>query len=741
MAIQIPQHLKIKGIRFVLLENRGKKPFQQEWQNKIIEFDNEELLNHDGNYGVMGGGPNNLIIIDFDNQELQDKVVSKLPKTFTVMTGRGMLHKYFMSDGSQSFKIFDEDMNTLADIQGDGKQVVGPGSIHPNGNRYEIIDDSEISFISYAEIKALLVPHDRKPKKEVKEIEKPKNIDVQDDFIDKVKSYNSMSSVMSSFGLDVSKNPTACPFHSSKGGKCLGFNKDTAHCFHCDGSWNIFSFVKQMKNCDFKEALEYLCQLSNLQDELEISRRRYIEKLKENENNEERDVRNEFLSLIAGKEKRWGDATEVLVDWILRHNYIYTIRDDIKSEMWTYQDGIYVPQGKSVVKELLRNLLGSFYSQFIYGLVMNKLEPDTFINIDEFFLQKNIDEVPVLNGILNVYTRELKPFTPEKIFFNKLPVHYDKNATCPMINKFLSEVLPNPDDNITYFEVGGFCLVREYFSEKAVMMIGSGRNGKDKCLELLKRMLGVENCCSVPLGSLIPDSFIISEFFGKMVNIAGEVNNHDLKDTSMFKALTGRSLVSAPRKFLRPITFQNYAKFIFACNELPMVYDSSKGFWDRWVLLEFPFTFISEEEYNNTKDRTNLRIKDPNIIDKISTPEELSGLLNNCLDGLDRLRKQKDFSFTKGSEYIKNLWIRKSNSFMAFCMDTIEEDYDGVISKKQLRKKYIDYCKLHKIVPKTDFVMKKTLQEMFGASEDKIQREMFNGNQEHVWTGVKWKGK
>ena len=737
--INIPDRLKIKGIRFVLLERQGKKPFQNEWQNKTIEFDNQELINHNGNYGIMGGGPKQLLVIDFDNLKVQDEVTKKLPETFTVRTGRGMLHKYFFSDNIQSFKIFDEDMNTLADIQGEGKQVVGPGSIHPNGNPYEVIEDKEIAFLSYGEIKALLMPYDKKPKKEIKDFEKPKITEVQEDFLERVKSYNSMPSVLSSFGVDTSRNPTSCPFHSSSGGKCLGFNRETAHCFHCEGSWNVYSFVKQIKNCDFKEALEYLCNLAGLQDELEISKRKYLEKLKENQTNEEDQIRKEFLSLIAGEKKNWGEATEILVNWILKHNYIYTIRDDVKSEVWIYREGIYIPQGKSIIKELLRNLLGSFYSQFIYGLVIAKIEPDTFIDIDSFFIQKNEEEVPVQNGLLNIFSRELKPFTPEKIFFNKLPITYDPRADCPQIDKFLSDILSNQDDRMVFYELGGFILLKDYKFEKAFMLVGNGRNGKDKSLELLKRAVGIENCCSVPLSSLIPDSFIISEFFGKMVNVAGEVNNHDLKDTSMLKALTGRSLVSAPRKFLRPVTFQNHAKFVFACNELPMVYDDSKGFWDRWIVLEYPFTFLPKEEIECAKDKTCLKIRDPDIIDKITNPTEMSGLLNKFLDGLDRLSLQKEFSSTKGSEYIKNLWIRKSNSFMAFCMDFVEDDYDGVISKKELRKKYIDYCKIHKIKPKTDFVIKRTLQEMFGASEDRIISQLFGGNQEYVWTGIKWK--
>jgi len=734
--MEIPDRLKQKGIRFVLLEKSGKKPFQMNWQNKVIEFDNPELLNHlkiGGNYGVLGGGSKQLVIIDFDNERIQEQVCKKLPNTFTVQTGSGKLHKYFVSDRCDSFKIFDEEMNTLADIQGEGKQVVGAGSIHPNGTEYKIVNDMDIAFLPYAEIKAIMMQYDKKPKKEEKKFDKPR-VELQDDFLDDLKSSLSMGDVLSSFGIDTNRNPTECYFHSSNGGKCLGFNNETAHCFHCNGSWNIFSLVKEAKNCSFKEALEYLANLAGMSDELEVSRQKYFDGLKQNQRNEKRDLKEEFLTFI--KDKQINSASELIVSYLKNKYYIYTTKDDNKSEVWFYKDGIYLPQGKSEVKGIMRDLLGNWFNNYYYNQVMNKLEPDTYIESDKFFIQNYPYEIPVQNGILNILTREIKDFTPDKIFFNKLPVDYNALADCPKVEEFLKDVLSKEEDIDVFYELGGFCLLKDYRYEKAFMFVGDGRNGKDKSLELIKRLIGAENCCSIPLHSLIPDSFIISELFGKMVNLAGEISNQDLKDTTTLKGCTGRSLLSAQRKFLNAVTFVNHAKFIFACNELPMVYDNSRGFWDRWVLLEYPYTFVTAEELKSS-DNPFFKLKDENIIEKITSPQELSGFLNKCLEGLDRLMLQKDFSSTLGSKDIKDLWIRKSNSVMAFCIDSLGEDYDSWISKKEFRKKYSEFCKKHQIRSKSDYVIKRTLEEMFGASEE--NKEVISGKWEKVWGGIKWK--
>lgn len=737
MAI-IPERLHNKDINFVVLV--GKKPIQENWTNKELKYDSQELIEHikQNNYGVRGGkvGDKYLLIVDFDDEKIQDEVVKKMPETFTVKTGSGKLHKYFYSNKGDSFKIFDKKLNTLADIQGEGKQVVGPESIHPNGNKYILLEDKEIAYIDYSELQALLLPYDERPKKEEPANANTINYSTKDNFLTKLQDTVTMNTILNSFKVDTNRNPTSCLFHASKGGHCLGFNEKTAHCFHCEKSWNIFSLVKDVKSCSFKEALDYIAGIAGLQDELEKSREEYIKNMRDDDAAERYTVKATYYNYMAAK--AFSNATELLVNYILEHNYIYTTKDDEKSEIWIYREGVYIPNGRSEIKIILREILEEKFSMWIYNQIIAKIEPDTFIESKIFFGSTNIEEIAVENGILNIRSRNLSDFSPKKIFFSKMPVKYDDTKICKKIDEFLASVLANSEDKKVFYEIGGYTLLDEYIFEKAFILVGDGRNGKDKSLELIKRLIGANNCCSVPLSSLKLDSFIIGEFFGKKANIAGEIGNQDLKDTSAFKALTGRSIITAPRKFLNGLTFQNSAKFIFACNNLPMVYDNSLGFWDRWVLLLYPYTFVDEFTYKNTKDKeiNKIKLRDEYIIDKITTEEEMSGLLNAFLDGLDRLIENKKFSSTAGSEEIKSLWIKKSNSFMAFCLEKIDYDSESYTTRKEIRQKYATYCKSHKLVVKSDIVIKRTLEEIFGSTEG---NKFINYSNERVWEGIKLK--
>jgi len=436
-------------------------------------------------------------------------------------------------------------------------------------------------------------------------------------------------------------------------------------------------------------------------------------------------------------QKKVATGTEMITDLIKTKECIYTVRNDDKTEMWIYRKGIYVPQGKSYIHEYVRQILKSAYTTYICNQVISKIEADTFIDSKNFFSNNIIDEVPVQNGLLNIYTKELNDFDPDKIFFGKLPVCYDSKKKCPNIIKHFETVLKNKEDAKVMQELFGFLLLKEYKIEKAVMFNGSGRNGKSKTQELMKRFIGSENCSSVSLQLLEDDMFSISELFGKMANICGDISSSALKNTGRFKELTGRDLVTAPRKFLPPIYFQNFAKLIFSCNQLPISYDITEAFWERWVYLDFPYTFKTKKEISEIpkEERENLKEIDPEIIEKLTTKDEMSGLLNWALEGLYILLKQKDFSFSKTASDVKSIWIRKADNFEAFIMDCIEDDYDRKITKKDLKRAYTDYCKKYKLNPCSEKHVKNSLNKM-GVGDDRFRSGDID---EYYWYGIKFK--
>lgn len=457
---------------------------------------------------------------------------------------------------------------------------------------------------------------------------------------------------------------------------------------------------------------------------------------------DELSLSNKALEYLANNNKK--KATEFIADEFKKINHIYTIRDDKFIEMWIYSEGIYIPQGKTYVKEFCRTILKGAYNTNICNQVIAKIEVDTYIDSDLFFQEEKPNIIAVQNGLLNVDTRTLFDFNPKYKFFSKLPIIYDVEKDCPNIKKFFKSILKEELEIKVIQEVFGFLLYRDYFLEKAFMFLGSGRNGKGKTLTIMKTFLGVHNCVEIPLEDMEKDMYSVGELFKKLANLCGDLSKTALNNTGVFKKLCGRDLISASRKYLSRISFVNYSKLIFSANELPLTNDISDAFWDRWIILEFPFKFKEESELLELRERgedmSNYKLRDPDILNKIINENELSGLLNWALEGLIRIKRNKEFSFSPSSTETKNKWLQHTNNCVAFVNNKFELDYDSFVTKETFRSEYQKYCQDNGLTMSSNQKIKNILYTLFGVSDNKVYiGEENNKIQKWVWNGIRLK--
>jgi putative DNA primase/helicase len=454
------------------------------------------------------------------------------------------------------------------------------------------------------------------------------------------------------------------------------------------------------------------------------------------------EIREEAMMLIALKQAT--EATEQIVKYLKNKYYFKSIRNDKDEEIWIYIDGIYIPNGKSYIQEETREILGKLYTTHLSNQIIDKIYADTFIDQDEFFNQQNKFPLllPVENGILNIKTKELQNFTPFNYFFTKIKTKYVPGKTCSKIIQFITSIVENKEDVDTIQEMIGFCLLREYKLEKGFMLHGKdGRNGKSKLLSLIQLLIGAENCANVSLHEIEKEQFSLINLHNKLVNISADISKEAIENTGIYKQLTGRDTVNANRKGRSHIQFVNYAKMIFACNELPMINTLSNAFWLRWVVINFPFKFLPQHEIDSLEDKTNCFIQNTDIINDITSEEEIQGLLNWALEGLDRVIIKNKFANETSSSVVKKYWLRKSNSVAAFIEDCIEIDYESKLSKQEFRKAYHNYCVRNNLTQMSDKAIKITMSIELGLtdtySKESMDSEFVNKELNRVWH---WEG-
>jgi putative DNA primase/helicase len=308
------------------------------------------------------------------------------------------------------------------------------------------------------------------------------------------------------------------------------------------------------------------------------------------------------------------------------------------------------------------------------------------------------EDKPLIDSVENVIPENIKEFENFQPNSDDFIVNYINHPLLYTINcvqedkleELANQLCPKTleafkqwvgDNWRVLFEIIGYCLYPSYDLHKAVMLIGSGANGKSTYLRLVRIILGDSNIASVPLQALITNRFMASQLYNKLANIYPDLPSEALNDVGVFKALVGEDYITADRKHKEPIRFVNYAKLIFSANQLPPVSEHTEAFYRRWVIVEFPNKFQP----------------DPEFFEKTFTDEEIAGCILVSLYAFKFAWKRKEFTGQTGENDVKERWLRETNPVYNFIRTmeergVIELDVDAKADRDRLYELYQKFC-------------------------------------------------
>jgi len=135
------------------------------------------------NYGVVTGY--GLIVIEADHEKIKRAVEEKLPPTFAVLSpGHETPHFYFLCSWERCRPLVDpENQNeNIGHIKAQGGMVVGPGSIHPNGKKYEILYDRDFAQVTPKQVQEALASYI--PEKQINQVEATARLEKHQSHVD-----------------------------------------------------------------------------------------------------------------------------------------------------------------------------------------------------------------------------------------------------------------------------------------------------------------------------------------------------------------------------------------------------------------------------------------------------------------------------------------------------------------------------------------------------------------------------
>jgi putative DNA primase/helicase len=225
-----------------------------------------------------------LVIVDGDTPEVRAAVEEHLAKTLTVETGRGNKQYYFIcGDLDKPIRLAKTGAKTIGDI-GDvlshGKQGVGPGSLHPNGKRYQVVEDLPIIEVRAAQIRFALrdfIKNDSEATASQTREQAKKNSASIDDL--RIEDVVDLSGLTRREGEYQGSHPV----HGSDGGQNFTVNpaKNVWHCFRCSSGGGPLDWIavrERIIDCSecvpgalrgekFKEVLKVACEKYGLKGE------------------------------------------------------------------------------------------------------------------------------------------------------------------------------------------------------------------------------------------------------------------------------------------------------------------------------------------------------------------------------------------------------------------------------------------------------------------------------------------
>lgn len=388
----------------------------------------------------------------------------------------------------------------------------------------------------------------------------------------------------------------------------------------------------------------------------------------------------------------------------------------INGQLHIYKDGIYTNGYKEIESDMI---------QYIPNL--KKMQRREVLDYMELIVeekeQSDANLIAFNNGIYDLVTGELKPFSTDIVITNKIPWDYNPDAYFELADKTLNK-LACDDAAIRALleECIGYCFYRRNELGKAFILTGDKNNGKSTFLDIVKTILGDKNISALDLKEL-GDRFNTSMMFGKMANIGDDIGDDFLQGSqvSIFKKIVTGNRIKAERKGQDPFEFNPFIKLLFSANDIPRMKDKTGAVLRRLVIIPFNARFSKYLPDGVTIDPDF----DPFIKYKLIQKESIEYLIKLGVEGLKRVITNNEFTKSEKVQGQLDEYEEENNPIIAFIadcgVDMIENEPTADVYKR-----YQVFCAENSMQPMSNIVFSKQINKRLGFKV--IQKKLNNVN-------------
>ena len=569
----------------------GKHPILGGWK-QVATASPDEVAHLWGrfpnaNIGIRAG--EGLIVVDIDDEasESYKEIERLLVPTFTVKTGKSAgRHLYYHCYAGEGKLVCQ--MGGV-DIRGEGGYVVGPGSLHRSGARYQAVDlDQPVAAMPVA-----LYDYIEKRRRKLSASASPKAVRE---------------------GVHVTEGGVVPE------GEGVRHNFLLAKIYRMSGTMTkkeMYAYVNQVLLNEVEGAMPQ-DEVNNLIEGAYRRRREYTFP-------DERATAEAAAVMLRGRAVRVETG-----EWFIRgdDNLWRACTSVPYSYIWAANDALWdnIPMGdapKDVIIESKKVRREARKAQFAEA-VARSLADDLAVKAEDFQMRGN--GLPFSNGYYDLDTGTLRPFDGDDYVTEAMKVAFDPDAQCPRWEDTIAMVSGGDVDTMRYYQqVFGFLISAK--TQRAIFMfVGPKASGKTTLVSTLRGILGPRLAGTAQHGLIQrgeggdeQHARTLAALYGRRFVYIDETKQGAKIDTAKLKAISSTGARLRGRLLHKnAFEFVNTAKIVVMTNFQPQIDADDDAAWSRIKLVPFLQSLPEGKQ-------------DPDFQDKLT--EEAAGILNWCIAG------------------------------------------------------------------------------------------------------------
>ena len=349
-----------------------------------------------------------------------------------------------------------------------------------------------------------------------------------------------------------------------------------------------------------------------------------------------------------------------------------------KSGLYTFEIN---PLKKAISEKVEYYNIGS--NSAMVTKILNIIRTKCYVDEKEYFNHDNW-LIPFKVGYYDVKKEKFFQIT-EKNFFYEIPHIYDINfkGDCPKFKKALTQWLygqqgVNPTKPDDMFEIMGYLMTMNVNLKKSFYIYGDLNSGKTTFENILLHVIGKENRANISLQRMTDNQFGTNGLQLKILDMVGDHGSEELTHFGIFKELTGGDReIAVEGKGKEKSKFINHVKLLLCGNGLPLLRNpNDAAYYFRWILINFANSFAVS--------------KNPFSDGIINDPEEVQGIIQECIKGVVNLYKRGHFR-DEITQDLRHYWLYNSNPLYRFVKDKCIEEWGEGVSCEDFKKRFQRY--------------------------------------------------